>query len=83
MMQKFVVAAVLLLALGVAGCATQQMAGSSPGMCDQLAAAGLSSEEMAKRGCCSHHGGVCGCNQATGMQRCCDGSDSPSCVCGE
>ena len=37
----------------------------------------------AKRGCCSYHSGVCGCNGSTGMQRCCDGSDSPSCQCGE
>jgi len=36
-----------------------------------------------KRGCCSHHNGVCGCNSNTGMQRCCDGTDSPSCRCGE
>ena len=36
-----------------------------------------------KRGCCSHHNGVCGCNTSTGMQRCCDGTDSPSCRCGE
>jgi hypothetical protein len=33
----------------------------------------------AKRGCCSHHGGVCGCS--TGRQVCCDGSFSPSCTC--
>lgn len=36
-----------------------------------------------RQGCCSHHGGVCGCNAGTGMQRCCDGADSPSCRCGE
>lgn len=34
-----------------------------------------------RRGCCSHHGGVCGCDGATGMQLCCDGTDSPSCEC--
>lgn len=34
-----------------------------------------------KSGCCSHHGGVCGCNGA--KQRCCDGTNSPSCRCGE
>jgi len=34
-----------------------------------------------KPGCCSHHGGVCGCNFGTGMQQCCDGKDSPSCRC--
>ena len=36
-----------------------------------------------RRGCCSHHNGVCGCNDSSGMQRCCDGTDSPSCQCGE
>ena len=34
----------------------------------------------AQRGCCSHHGGVCGCN-SNGRQVCCDGSLSPSCTC--
>lgn len=32
-----------------------------------------------RRGCCSHHGGVCGCS--SGRARCCDGSLSPSCGC--
>lgn len=36
-----------------------------------------------KRGCCSHHGGVCGCDTATGRQKCCDGTLSPTCRCGE
>lgn len=34
-------------------------------------------------GCCSDHNGVCGCNSNTGMQTCCDGTDSPRCRCGE
>lgn len=34
-----------------------------------------------KSGCCSHHGGVCGCDSNTGHQLCCDGADSPSCGC--
>jgi hypothetical protein len=34
---------------------------------------------VAKRGCCSHHGGVCGCKG--GRQLCCDGSLSPTCRC--
>ena len=37
--------------------------------------------EETRRGCCSHHGGVCGCNGGTGHQLCCDGQDSPSCGC--
>lgn len=36
-------------------------------------------EGESRRGCCSHHGGVCGCGGET--LRCCDGTDSPSCGC--
>ena len=36
-------------------------------------------QETARRGCCSHHGGVCGCSG--GRQICCDNSFSPSCTC--
>ena len=36
---------------------------------------------LARRGCCSHHGGVSGCDEASGMMRCRDGSLSPSCTC--
>ena len=36
---------------------------------------------FARSGCCSWHGGVCGCDTSTGSQLCCDGSDSPSCGC--
>jgi hypothetical protein len=35
--------------------------------------------QTAQRGCCSHHGGVCGCSN--GRQACCDGTLSPSCRC--
>lgn len=38
-------------------------------------------EVNAKSGCCSHHGGVRGCNQSTGLNICADGSDSPTCTC--
>lgn len=34
----------------------------------------------ATRGCCSSHGGVCGCSK-TGVQMCCDGTGSPTCRC--
>lgn len=37
----------------------------------------------ARSGCCSHHGGVAGCDTATDHQACRDGSDSPTCLCGE
>jgi len=32
-----------------------------------------------RRGCCSWHGGVCGCSM--GRVMCCDGTASPSCRC--
>lgn len=35
--------------------------------------------EAERRGCCSHHGGVCGCEK--GRALCCDGRLSPSCGC--
>ncbi len=34
----------------------------------------------ARRGCCSHHGGVSGCN-SSGRQVCRDGTLSPTCTC--
>lgn len=35
---------------------------------------------IAKRVCCSHHGGVAGCN-ANGSVKCNDGTTSPTCTC--
>ncbi len=35
--------------------------------------------EIQKRGCCSWHGGVCGCSG--GRVLCCDGTLSPTCTC--
>ena len=32
-----------------------------------------------RSGCCSWHGGVCGCSN--GRAKCCDGTLSPSCDC--
>ncbi len=40
-----------------------------------------SNEEVAQRGCCSHHGGVCGCSG--GRTSCCDNTLSPSCLCNQ
>jgi hypothetical protein len=37
------------------------------------------SKDMAQSGCCSYHGGVCGCSG--GRAVCCDGAFSPSCGC--
>jgi len=39
-----------------------------------------SKTEYARRGCCSHHGGVCGCS-SSGRLQCCDGTLSPTCGC--
>lgn len=39
----------------------------------------LNTNLIEKRGCCSHHGGVCGCSGS--RQKCCDGTLSPSCTC--
>ncbi len=39
------------------------------------------SASYAAMGCCSHHGGVAGCNTSTNHQKCKDGSSSPSCLC--
>lgn len=41
----------------------------------------FSHNSLAERGCCSWHGGVCGCDSSVGRQLCCDGSLSPSCGC--
>jgi hypothetical protein len=35
--------------------------------------------EVEKRGCCSHHNGVCGCEDD--RAKCCDGTLSPNCGC--
>ena len=36
-------------------------------------------EQISQSGCCSHNGGVCGCDG--GRAVCCDGKYSPSCGC--
>jgi hypothetical protein len=47
--------------------------------CDQLKQSGAAPEILAQQGCCSYHGGVCGCSG--GRTVCCDGRLSPSCTC--
>jgi hypothetical protein len=39
----------------------------------------LSSDNPMGRGCCSWHGGECGCQD--GRDKCCDGTLSPTCTC--
>ncbi len=36
-------------------------------------------DTLQRQGCCSWHGGVCGC--VGGRAKCCDGTLSPSCGC--
>lgn len=47
--------------------------------CEQSNVENTPSEQIARRGCCSHHSGVCNCSG--GRIVCCDGSFSPSCTC--
>lgn len=47
--------------------------------CEQLRTEGFTQEQLSKRGCCSHHQGVCNCT--SGRVVCCDGQLSPSCNC--
>lgn len=46
--------------------------------CDAISKSG-NKELIAQSGCCSWHGGVCGCS--SGRAQCCDGALSPSCGC--
>jgi hypothetical protein len=39
------------------------------------------SDDEGRRGCCSHHGGVCGCAGDAHALKCCDGELSPTCGC--
>ncbi len=41
----------------------------------------ISTEALAQRGCCSHHGGVAYCDRDQGRYVCRDASYSPSCGC--
>lgn len=40
----------------------------------------LLTDQPERSGCCSWHGGVCGCD-SFGRVVCCDGTTSPSCTC--
>lgn len=35
----------------------------------------------AGQGCCSHHGGIAGCNRSNNRELCKDGTTSPTCPC--
>jgi hypothetical protein len=49
---------------------------SSLSLCKVTMAVAMNGE---RQGCCSYHGGVCGCSG--GRALCCDGRLSPSCGC--
>jgi len=77
---------ILLLTLSFNGYAEDQSnfstlkaINSSSQVCQSLKDNGVTSEQLAQRGCCSHHGGVCGC--ANGRAKCCDNTLSPTCTC--
>jgi hypothetical protein len=61
--------------LGLADVKTDSTANNKSSICEP----NKSSNQFARRGCCSHHGGVCGCSG--GRAACCDGTLSPSCGC--
>ncbi|WP_346354723.1 hypothetical protein [Azotosporobacter soli] len=52
-----------------------------PVIVDENSIAGMKDMDIIpqQRGCCSHHGGVCGCEG--GRAVCCDGRYSPTCGC--
>lgn len=45
------------------------------------AASAMCKIEENRSGCCSRHGGVCGCNKKAHLLKCCDGTLSASCGC--
>jgi hypothetical protein len=47
--------------------------------CEKVENAVKGSDQVAQSGCCSWHGGVCGCSN--GRVVCCDGTLSPTCTC--
>jgi len=67
----------ILLYFALAACTAPQIA-SLPS-CSALNGAYAGSPQIERQGCCSWHGGVCGCSNGRAM--CCDGKPSPSCGC--
>ena len=79
----FEIAAVVFLAAGSVGTppprpiSEQPLKVEEPAKCKGRTFA--SAEEAMQSGCCSWHGGVCGCSN--GRKVCCDKTLSPSCKC--
>ncbi|TGU71423.1 hypothetical protein E4633_13925 [Geomonas terrae] len=57
----------------------QSILAPSPAKYELCKATSSEKDELGRRGCCSWHGGVCGCSD--GRAVCCDGSYSPTCTC--
>lgn len=58
----------------------EQKEQQTPAINDQEEKEKAPQQQIARRGCCSWHGGVCGCS-SDGRVVCCDGTYSPSCTC--
>lgn len=75
-MKKILIAALSFLALSaMADVPQSSVSVSAQESCVTIEAG----EKAAQQGCCSWHGGVCGCQG--GRVVCCDGRYSPSCGC--
>lgn len=75
-MKKVLASIAILFALSLG--ATEEIVPVVQVDCEQIMKSG-DKELIAQSGCCSWHGGVCGCS--SGRAACCDGSLSPSCSC--
>lgn len=75
-MKKILLGLALLLSLN--GIATEITVSDKKVDCEAILKTG-DKDLIAQHGCCSHHQGVCGCNN--GRDKCCDGTLSPSCTC--
>lgn len=73
-MKKLLIIAASFFALSVMADVPQSPAPEQES-CAKIEAA----DQLAQQGCCSWHGGVCGCQG--GRVVCCDGRYSPSCGC--
>lgn len=71
-MKRFVIIWLMILGLSVVAFAVVQ-GNRAFGRC--------TTEQSQKAGCCSRHGGVCGCNKDAHKLKCCDGTLSKSCGC--
>ena len=78
-MKTIIVFAVLLLSVSLLYADNQQMTTAPSQKENPIAIVKKISPEQERRGCCSWHGGVCGCKG--GRALCCDGTLSPSCGC--